>query len=192
MANLLRYLSHPQVQVDANVPVPDWGLSELGRSRTEAIRQAPALKKTDLIISSTERKAVETAEIIGNELGVEVLQVHRMHENDRSATGFLPPEEFEKVADLFFLHPEQSVQGWERALDAQARIVEETKNFIREHTSGDILMVGHGGVGTLLYLHFAGVPISRDHDQPAGGGNFFAVSLAPITPLHGWCPMELI
>lgn len=192
MTNLLRYLSHPQVQVDANVPVPDWGLSDLGRSRTEAIRNAPSLKNTDLIISSAERKAIETAEIIGDTIGVAVTRVHRMHENNRSATGFLPPEEFEKVADLFFLHPEQSVRGWERALDAQARIVEETNNFVRDHKSGDILLVGHGGVGTLLYLHFAGVPISRDHDQPAGGGNFFAVSLDTFTPLHGWCPMELI
>lgn len=192
MASLLRYLSHPQVQVDANVPVPDWGLSDVGRARTEAIRNSSALQRTDLIVSSNERKAVETAEIIGNTIGVTVIGVERMHENDRSATGFLRPDEFEEVANLFFLHPEQSVRGWERALDAQARIVEEANNFIRSHKSGDILMVGHGGVGTLLYLHFIGAPISREHDQPAGGGNFFAISLDTFKPLHGWCPMELI
>lgn len=190
MANLLRYLSHPQVQIDANVPVPNWGLSDIGRDRTVAIRNAASFAKTNLIVSSTEKKAVETAEIIGNTIDVDITRVPRMHENDRSATGFLPPDKFEELADLFFLHPEQSVLGWERALDAQKRIVEETDKFIRDHKSGDILFVGHGGVGTLLYLHFAGEPICRDHDQPAGGGNFFTVSLDTFKPVHGWCPME--
>ena len=44
-------------------------------------------------------------------------------ENDRSATGFLPREEFWATADLFFAHPTESIRGWERAIDAQARIV---------------------------------------------------------------------
>ncbi|MEP0522232.1 MAG: histidine phosphatase family protein [Hyphomicrobiales bacterium] len=192
MANLLRYLSHPQVKVDADVPVPDWSLSSIGRARTEAICGSASLQNTDLVVSSNERKAIETAKIIADSIGQDVVAAERTHENDRSATGFLLPEEFEEVANLFFMHPEQSVRGWERALDAQARIVEETNNFIRHRKSGDILMVGHGGVGTLLYLHFIGVPISREHDQPAGGGNFFAISLDTFTPLHGWCPMELI
>ena len=30
------YLSHPQVKIDANVPVPQWGLSDVGRGRAEA------------------------------------------------------------------------------------------------------------------------------------------------------------
>lgn len=192
MANLLRYLSHPQVQVDADVPVPDWGLSDVGRERTLAIRKAASFDDTNLIVSSGEKKALETAQIIGNEIKIDVTCVPRMHENDRSATGFLPPDEFEEVADLFFLHPELSILGWERAFDAQARIVEETNNFLRDHKSGDILLVGHGGVGTLLYLHFAGMPISRDHDQPGGGGNFFTISLETFAPVHGWSPMELL
>lgn len=36
-------------------------------------------------------------------------------ENDRSSTGFLPPEEFEVVADAFFAQPGVSVRGWETA-----------------------------------------------------------------------------
>lgn len=48
-----------------------------------------------------------------------------MHENDRSATGFLPPSEFESVADEFFAKPEVRVRGWEPAIDAQARIRSE-------------------------------------------------------------------
>ena len=35
------YLTHPQVLVDASVPVPEWGLSETGRARLLAIRERP-------------------------------------------------------------------------------------------------------------------------------------------------------
>ena len=50
-----------------------------------------------------------------------------MHENDRSATGFLEPSEFERVADEFFARPTVSIGGWERAIDAQKRIVGEVE-----------------------------------------------------------------
>ncbi len=119
-----------------------------------------------------------------------------MGENDRSATGFLPPEEFERVADSFFAQPETSVRGWERAIDAQARIVAEARIALAEHMQGDgphgdLLLVGHGGVGTLLYCHLAAVAISRQHDQPPiGGGCYFTAPLETLIPDHGWRPME--
>ncbi|MCS3495855.1 hypothetical protein M2189_005186 [Bradyrhizobium japonicum] len=39
-ADIIRYLTHPQVQIDPTVPVPQWGLSPLGRTRTEALANA--------------------------------------------------------------------------------------------------------------------------------------------------------
>ncbi len=76
-----------------------------------------------MIVSSGERKAIETAEILATASGATVEIIEAMHENDRSATGFLAPPEFEKAADWFFAHPHESFKGWERAIDAQARIV---------------------------------------------------------------------
>lgn len=32
------YLSHPQVQIDPAVPVPEWGLSDAGRARPASDR----------------------------------------------------------------------------------------------------------------------------------------------------------
>jgi broad specificity phosphatase PhoE len=52
---------------------------------------------------------------------------------------------------------------------------------------GDVAMVAHGGTGTLLLCHLAGVPISRDWDQPrTNGGNYFAFDLMTFRLLHGW------
>jgi broad specificity phosphatase PhoE len=187
---LLRYLTHPQVQIDPLVPVPQWGLSEIGRKRVADLVKSGVLADTRTVVSSAERKAIETAEPIAAALGVALAVREAMHENDRSATGYLPPSEFETMADAFFVNPDLSIRGWERAVDAQARIVRETRAVLSSAPEGDVLLVGHGGVGTLLYCHLAGLRIGRRYDQPAGGGNLFAVERATGKVRHGWRPME--
>ena len=113
-----------------------------------------------------------------------------MHENDRSATGFLPPREFEATADRFFAEPYRSVRGWERAIDAQARIAKAVDAALAEKPAHDTLFVGHGAVGTLLYCRLAGVPISRCHDQPRGGGNWFRFDTLARRVDGRWRPIE--
>jgi len=188
---LVRYLTHPQVKIDPVIPVPSWGLSELGRARTEAIAGTGRLSGTTQIISSGERKAIETAEIIAAKLNIDVEVRDAMHENDRSATGFLVPDEFEAVANQFFAQPDVSIRGWERAIDAQSRIVREVEQVLARNRLGDVLFVGHGGVGTLLYCHYSGFAIDRAHDQPAGGGGyFFAFTGDGRRVQHAWCRLE--
>ena len=191
MAFLARYLSHPQVEIDPEKPVPLWSLSEAGRARAEALAGSGALAGTARIVSSAETKAVETAQILADGLGIPVQIREAMHENDRSATGFLPPAEFEQMADRFFANPEESVRGWERAIDAQRRIVREVDACLASVADGDFLFVGHGGVGTLLYCKLAGVTIDRRYDQgPGGGGNVYGFEVASRRVLTGWRPME--
>lgn len=187
---IVYYITHPQVQIDANVPVPHWGLSEIGRARASAMLDQPWVGSIRRVVSSAERKAIETAEILGKHLGLAVEVKERMHENDRSATGFLPPPEFEAVADQFFANPHKSIRGWERAIDAQQRIVSEVETVLGVADGGDIAFVGHGGVGTLLLLSLSGRAISRAADQPAGGGNYFAYDVGTRRVVHGWRPID--
>ena len=76
---------------------------------------------------------------------------------------------------------------------AQARILREVDACLSEPGQGDVLFVGHGGVGTLLFCALGGLPISRIHDQgPGGGGCWFGFDLADRKPHHGWQAMELL
>jgi broad specificity phosphatase PhoE len=192
MSAHIRYLTHPQVKIDPAIPVPSWGLSEIGRTRTETLANTELFSGTTQIISSGERKAIETAEIIGAKLNVTVEVREAMHENDRSATGFLQPDEFETVANQFFVHPFVSIRGWERAVDAQSRIVREVEHVLARNRAGDVLFVGHGAVGTLLFCHYSGFAIDRAHDQPAGGGHYFAFIKDGRRVLCPWRPMEYL
>jgi hypothetical protein len=75
-----------------------------------------------------------------------------------------------------------------RALDAQARILSAVQDIVAQHPGGDLAIVTHGAVGTLLYCHLQGVAIDRVHDQP-GQGHFWTANLASLLPDHGWRPI---
>ena len=105
------YVTHPQVRMDANVPVPLWGLSDEGRRRAEALAASGVIPTGAMIFSSRERKALELAELLAAASGTLALSDHLMGENDRSATGFLPPATFEETADRF-LRPARTEHRW--------------------------------------------------------------------------------
>jgi broad specificity phosphatase PhoE len=175
------FITHPDVVIDPGVPVPDWPLSERGRARMRAMTTRPWARGVRHIIASGERKARDAAQILAEGLGLSGYSVIAdLGENDRSATGFLSQAEFETTADAFFAQPLRSVRGWEPAGIAQKRIVDAVGLAVSQAPDGvDIAIVGHGGTGTLLYCHLAGLPISRRYDQPpTNGGNWFAFDRA--------------
>ncbi|MBM3606027.1 MAG: histidine phosphatase family protein [Alphaproteobacteria bacterium] len=194
MPATVRYLTHPQVLIEPLKDVRTWSLNLVGSERVSALAaQLGSLSGTRRVVSSDETKALETAFPLAVTLGVELEVRPRMHENDRSATGFLPPEEFEAVADRFFAEPARSVRGWETAEDAQRRIMAEVDACLAGPQEGDVLFVGHGGVGTLLFCALSGIRIDRRFDQgPRGGGCWFEFDFQGRRPPQGWQPMEAL
>lgn len=185
------YITHPQVKIDPAIAVPRWGLSDIGRARTLTTAGRGWVTSLRRIVSSEETKAIETANVLGKAAGVTPEIVANMHENDRTATGFLPPDVFEAAADQFFAAPLESHRGWERAADAQARIVSAVGTVLDHHDPRlPIAFVGHGAVGTLLKCALSARPIARSQDQPGGGGNLFAFDLAERRLACDWTAME--
>ena len=185
------YISHPQVEMDPTIPVPQWSLSARGRERTTGFAGAVLVKGLKRIITSDETKARETAAILGETLGIVPEVAEGMGEIDRSVPGYVAPEKFEELANLCFARPNESAEGWERAMDAQARIVAALDRVLAGHgPNGPIAFVGHGGVGTLLKSHLAHRPISRAGDQPLGGGNAYMIRLSDRLLLGDWMPFE--
>jgi len=186
--NQIIFVTHADVQIDPAVPVPQWGLSANGRARHQSFNNRLLDSNITEIYCSDEQKAIDGAVIMSQCLSVAYSVVAELHENDRSATGYLPPAEFEKTADQFFENPEQSIRGWETASAAQARIVSTIDGIVKNScTDGNIAIVSHGGVGTLLLCHLSNIPITRAMDQPgSGGGNYFVFDCSTRALVHGW------
>ena len=181
----LLFISHPEVILDPDLPITSWSLNATGYARAQAFAASPEMQDVTRIVSSAENKALQTARIFANRLGLSATVDHRLGENDRSATGYLPPEEFEAAACAFFANPDDSFRGWETAVAAQKRITEAIVQLCGLHRQGDLAVVSHGAVGTLLYCALTQEPISRDFDQP-GQGHYFAVNLPAFAVVHGW------
>lgn len=191
MSGIAWFVTHPEVAIEPARPVPDWGLSPEGHRRVALMLDRPWAQGLVAVFSSAERKARETAAPLAARLCLPVLLRAAMGENDRSATGYLPRAEFEATADLFFAHPAESIRGWERAVDAQARIAAAVEAALADTAPGDLALVAHGGVGALLRCHLAGAAITRAEDQPPGGGGHrFGFDRATRRLLTPWQRME--
>ena len=186
------FITHPDVVIDPAIPVAQWPLSQRGRTRMLKMAENQWVSRVVSIYCSTEQKAMDGAAIMSEVLGIPYTTIPEFGENDRSATGYLSALEFDAVVDEFFHRPEESVLGWERAIDAQRRIIATTKAVLTaKSVDGDVAIVAHGGTGTLLLCHLLGLPISRDQDQPpTNGGNYFAFDLLTFRLLHGWRSIE--
>ena len=189
---IVHFITHPEVMIDPAIPVPDWSLSSVGTQRMRLAAVQSWLVGVRTIFSSAERKALDAAGLLASRLGLNPISIDGLGENDRSATGYLPRAEFEALADEFFAHPDESVRGWERAADAQRRIIAAVETALSMvSAAGDVAIVSHGGVGALLLCHLRDVPISRDDDQPGGGGgNFYSFDMKSRQVLSGWRPIE--
>ena len=182
------FVTHPEVVVDPQVPVPDWGLSPVGWGRIEAFCRRPELIDVTDVFSSDERKAMDCAEALQRARGLPFTAREDLRENDRSATGYVAPPRFWEIVDRFFGEPDTSILGWETARAAQARIKAGVAACVAARRgTGDLVIFAHGGVGALLLGDLRDEPISRRHGGPiAGGGCYFAFDMASRTLLHGW------
>jgi broad specificity phosphatase PhoE len=188
----VHFITHPELEIDRSVPVSEWRLSAVGVQRAVRLVRRPWVRSVLTVFSSAERKAMEVATMMAAELGLTPISRADLGENDRSGTGYLPTAEFEAMADAFFSSPDESVAGWERAIDAQRRIVRAVDDaLLLARTGGDVAIIAHGGVGALLLCHLKHVPISRAEDQPGqGGGNVFSFNFETRRLILGWRRIE--
>lgn len=66
--SLIYFITHPEVQVDPKVPVPQWPLSGKGIDRIRLLITKNWVQKIRAIYSSSERKAIDCAKILGDHL----------------------------------------------------------------------------------------------------------------------------
>lgn len=188
------FITHADVVIEPAVAITEWRLSAVGRERMRAGLAQPWVPSIQAVYCSAERKALDSAELLAAHRGLRVRVEPGLGENDRSSTGYLPREEFERMADAFFARPQQSVRGWERAADAQRRVVRAIQRIdANAQGDGNVAVVAHGAVGALLLAHLSGEDISRAWDQPgSGGGNYFSFTLKP-PQLHGrWRAVDVL
>ena len=182
------YFTHTQIRVDPAIPVRDWHLSDEGRARVLRVVHAPWLSLVTRVVASTEYRVIETAHIFAGRRDLSVEIHSEIDDGRRPSSEFLSMVDLDETIDAFFARPQESPRpGWESAADAQRRAVAGLDALLTDSADGsDLLIIGHGRIGTLLLCHLAGLPIARDYSQPTPGGNLFAFDHSSRKVLFRW------
>ncbi len=135
---------HSLPEVDPARPAEEWPLSEEGRRRCGPLAARLAELGPTGILSSTEPKARETAELIAAELGLEVQESAGLRETARRTVPWLESEELRRAVRELFERPNEVVYGEESAAQALARFSAAVEG-LDEQT----VVVSHGTVISL-------------------------------------------
>lgn len=128
-----------------------WRLGEEGRARCLLLADTLAPYQPDVIVSSNEAKAIETAELIGKRLSLshQIVEGLREHQRDNEPFDKSDATFQEKIA-RFFEHPNQLVYGNETADQAHKRFLTAVTSVLETYRKRRVIIVAHGTVISLL------------------------------------------
>lgn len=146
--------SVPEIQVDRLAST--WKLSEEGRFRAQHLAEHLKSFAPEVIATSNEPKATETAEILGSQLNLDIQILPDLHEHDRSNVPFLSHEAFQASIRDFFERPDELVFGRETADQTYTRFYRAIHSILNEHRDKTIVIVTHGTVISLFVSRLTG------------------------------------
>ena len=94
-------IKHAKPLVQENVPSHDWSLSEDGRAKALLLAERLRPLAPGLVISSKEPKALQTAQILAQALGLSPKASQGLAEHDRSNVPMMSSPEFISLMALF-------------------------------------------------------------------------------------------
>ena len=136
-------------EIERDRPASSWRLGEIGRRRSELLADRLRGLGAEVVWSSREPKAAETAEVVADRLGVPVRTADGLEEHHRRGVPYFPTrEEFEEAIEQFFNRPDQLVLGTETAAQSLNRFTAAVDRVVGQgHTES--IVVTHGTVMTL-------------------------------------------
>ena len=144
---------HSAPEIDRSVPSEQWRLSAEGRRRCRPLAERLAKHEPLALVSSTEPKARETAELLAPVLGLEVQFAEGLRETARRTVGWLDRDELDRGVRALFTQPQDVVFGEESAAAALVRFERAVADLPEPS-----VVVTHG---TVLSL-YAGARTGRD------------------------------
>lgn len=143
-------IKHAPPLVEPDVPADRWRLSQRGVERCGPLAERLGPHRPQVILSSREPKAVETAAAVARRLELPRLQADGLHEHNRTNVPHMRSHEFISMVELFFRKPDELVLGRETANQARDRIASAVEKALQEHPDQTVAIVSHGTVIALF------------------------------------------
>jgi broad specificity phosphatase PhoE len=156
MSKYLILVKHSLPQIEEDHPANMWMLSEEGRLRAHSLAEQLEELKPEVVVSSNEPKARETAEILARLLKLDMKIFPDLQEHDRSNESYLPHKVFQASIRDFFQKPNELVFGNETANQAYTRFYRAVHSVLSENINKTVVIVTHGTVISLFVSRLTG------------------------------------
>lgn len=157
MNNAFIFLRHAESKVDKNIKISNWELSKKGKNDALDISKLKLFNDVDIIISSNEEKAYQTAYPLSEKLYKEVIRDKFLNEIDRDHGRFIDDnEEYLKNMKFCVENRNESINNWETGNHAIERFTKQIIEIDNKYFNKKILIVAHGGVINLYFAKILG------------------------------------
>jgi broad specificity phosphatase PhoE len=156
MMKYLILVKHSAPQIEKDLPANTWKLSEEGRLRAHRLAELLENYAPEVVVSSHEPKAKETADILAKHLKLDMQIFPDLHEHDRNNVPYLSHDAFQVSIRDFFQKPDELVFGSETADQAHARFYQAVHSVLNVHRDKTAIVVTHGTVISLFVSRLTG------------------------------------
>jgi probable phosphoglycerate mutase len=161
----------------------DTDLSELGIAQAEAVADALAGRSIDVLYSSDLGRAKQTAEIIAQRLGLEILTDARLRERHLGIIQGMTMAEFqERHPREYSLYrggdPDYVIPEGESVRQRAERGVLCARELAERHAGQQLLLVTHGGIVESLLRHVLGMDLASPRSFSLFNGSLNTFSLS--------------
>jgi broad specificity phosphatase PhoE len=170
---------HADLRVLGQRDIP---LSPEGLEQAEEAARAMAGVKLAEVLSSPLQRAVQTAEIIGRDAGIEVARDPRLIDLKVGKWTGMSYEDVVATPEYqdFLRQPESvGIPGGERLDEIQRRAVAAVEQALADSPTGDaVAIVTHAGIIRVLLSHYMGSPLANYHRIRVSPGSISILSFA--------------
>lgn len=156
MTKYLILVKHSLPQIEEDCPTNKWKLSQEGRLLAHRLAEQLESFSPEVIVSSNEPKAKETADVLADHLRLGIQILPDLHEHDRSNMPYLSQDAFQTSVREFFQKPDELIFGRETANQAYTRFYGTVHSVLNGHRNKTVVIVTHGTVISLFVSRLTG------------------------------------
>jgi broad specificity phosphatase PhoE len=153
MDNKLVLIRHSVPELDPSIPPNQWMLNEVGKDKARQLARQLSTHSIACVMSSSEPKAIETAQIIASHLGQLTQVAPGLHEHKRPQTKLTSERIFKKTIAKLFADPDNLTFGTETANEAGQRFDRAVRALLQLYPDQGLAIVSHGTV-MAMYASF--------------------------------------
>lgn len=157
MNNTYVFLRHALTTIDKELPAEKLVISDKGIEDICSVVSSGKFDDVDVIISSSEKKAIQTAFYLSERIEKEINLNPNLKELDRGEEVIKTQEDYETKVWRIFDNPSECSFGWETAEGALGRFKRGMSRLENTYSNKKIFIVSHGIVLTLFFGDFLGL-----------------------------------